>query len=103
MDMFRKVGLIVLLCSWVNLGFGFDDSLDEKTKNQIDWIDLKTREIVIDDWVYKLALDLKVHGAKGQLETDFALKQGQSVKYEVDPSSMERDVQTIVDIWLVQE
>jgi len=97
MGAFRKIFFILLFSSWASISFG--GLLDEEAKGNIDAVDLKTREIVINDWVYKLALDLKVHSSKG-LETDFALKQGQAVTYGIDPTSIQRDVQTIVDIWL---
>lgn len=97
MGAFRRIFFILLFSSWASISFG--ELLDEETKGQIDSVDLKTRAIVINDWVYKLALDLKVHSSKG-LETDFALKQGQAVTYGIDPTSTQRDVQTIVDIWL---
>jgi hypothetical protein len=97
MSAFRKIFFIFLLFSWASISFG--GMLDEESKGNIDAVDLNTRQIVINDWVYKLALDLKVHSSKG-LETDFALKQGQAVTYGMDPASTQRNMQTITDIWL---
>lgn len=79
-----------------------EELLGHSNQGQIDYVDLQVRDIVINDWQYKLALDLKVHGKQG-LETDFALQQGRRIKFEVNPATLERGVSTITDIWILQQ
>lgn len=102
MDILKKLLLVSVISLWTSHGFAINGMLGDDMNGRVDWVDLKTRTIVINDWTFRLALDLKVHGAKG-LETDFALKEGQSVRYELDPKSLERNTRTIVDIWLLPE
>lgn len=71
-------------------------------QGQIDFVDLNERKIIIGDWVFNLALDLKVYSKHGN-ETDFALKQGRQVKYEINPHTAEQGVTTIVNVWLLED
>lgn len=102
MDILRKFLLVSLLSLWAHPGFAINGMLGDDLNGQVDSVDLENRTIIINDWVFRLSLDLKVHGAKG-LETDFALKRGQSVRYELDPKSLGRNTRTIVDIWLLPD
>ena len=98
--------IVVLLCVSISaqVCFAADDMLMENDSRQghIDAVDLNVRQIVVDDWVYHLALDLKVHGDQG-LETDFALRQGRQIRYELNPATLGQNVTTIVDVWLLQD
>jgi hypothetical protein len=66
-------------------------------QGRIDYVDLNKRRLVIDDWSYRLALDLKVY-EQGRRETDFALKEGRQVKFELNS----RD-SVITNIWLLEQ
>ena len=80
---------------WADDEDGLD--YDDDTRGTIDGIDLGKRTIIIDDWVYNLALNLKVHEG-GKLATDFALRERVNVDFEIDPRTAEDRVQMITDI-----
>ncbi|MEH6357816.1 MAG: hypothetical protein V7745_02425 [Pseudomonadales bacterium] len=100
--MLKKALFGLVLCALATVVVAEDGGFGDSGSGQIDYVNLKQRNIVIDDWQYNLALTLRVHGKKG-LETDFALRQGKQVKFEVNPVTVEQDVSTIVDVWLLQE
>lgn len=102
MGRFVKACLFLLVSCFAMQAVAEDDLFEQDDQGQIDYVDLKVRNIVIDDLQYRLALDLKVHGKRG-LETDFALKQGSRVKYEVNPSTIGQGTTTITNIWILQE
>jgi hypothetical protein len=103
----KKLGRVifcfaVLLC--IQPAMAEDDMQDnsEEFSGRIDGVDLNARKLIVNDWVYRLALDLKVHGKAG-LETDFALREGRFVKFEVSPETVNSNVPTIRDIWIADE
>lgn len=104
MAVFKRIWFIVcvsLIASPVYAEVDLEGDADSAPVERIQDVDLMQRKIVIDEWTYKLALDLKVHGSNG-LETDFALKEGRQVRFEVSPVDAGQ-FSTITDIWLVQE
>lgn len=68
----------------------------------LDEIFLEDRTVVIDDTVYKLSLGLVISGDQVS-NTEFALKKGRLVKFELDPNSLNQDVRTISRIEFVDE
>lgn len=104
MRSYKKFVAILCLFLCAPLAFGEDDMEGKKVdfQGQIEGVDLNSRQLVVNDWVYRLALDLKVHG-NGGLETDFALREGRRVKFEVNSTTINHGSPVITDIWLVED
>ena len=56
----------------------------EKQFGVIDSVDLQSNSLVIDDWYYTMALDMKVYDRRGDKVNRYYFKQGQKVQFTVN-------------------
>lgn len=65
-------------------------------------MDLRNRRVVINDWAFKLAQNLKVSSKYGN-ESDFAVKEGEVVAFNIDPRTLSQEQQTVLKIEILPE
>lgn len=102
----RKINRLVgvILCSMMfhaatTVADDHDDDLDQTGK--IDVVNLEERRIVVGDLLYRLPVDLKIYGVRGASETDYALKPGVEIRYQLEDENPRSGYPNISEIWIL--